>query len=128
MNAQHGKCRHFNGVQNKTCEAGICYKSIQVDQPLPCIKKYAIGATCEKYEEPTEEEVRERSEQIKRAINRVKATIPLMRKIKDEHKGNDWNGIEVCPVCGGKLHLSHAAYNGHTHGACETDGCVRWIE
>ena len=33
-----------------------------------------------------------------------------------------------CPVCKGRLHLSQAAYNGHVHGTCETEGCVSWME
>lgn len=34
-----------------------------------------------------------------------------------------------CPVCKtGKLRYSRAAYNGHVHGRCSTDGCVAWME
>jgi hypothetical protein len=39
-----------------------------------------------------------------------------------------WQGIEECPVCKGRLRLSHAAYNGHVHGRCETEGCLAWME
>ena len=28
---------------------------------------------------------------------------------------------EVCPVCGGKLHIERALFNGHLHADCE--GC-----
>lgn len=33
-----------------------------------------------------------------------------------------------CPICGGKLHLHQASYNGHVRGACETDDCVNFME
>ena len=34
-----------------------------------------------------------------------------------------------CPVCKvGKLRYSRAAYNGHVHAGCTTQGCVRWME
>lgn len=36
--------------------------------------------------------------------------------------------VVECPACKGRLHLSIAAYNGHVHGKCETDGCVAWME
>lgn len=35
-----------------------------------------------------------------------------------------------CPACGGHetLGFTRAAYNGHIHAACKTDGCVSWME
>jgi hypothetical protein len=34
-----------------------------------------------------------------------------------------------CPICKtGKLRYSRAAYNGHVHASCSTDGCVSWME
>jgi hypothetical protein len=38
-------------------------------------------------------------------------------------------GSMPCPVCKtGTLRYSRAAYNGHVHGRCSTDGCVAWME
>lgn len=38
-------------------------------------------------------------------------------------------GVMACPVCKtGKLRYSRAGYNGHVHGACSTENCVRWME
>lgn len=38
-------------------------------------------------------------------------------------------GIMKCPCCAdGKLRYSRAAYNGHIHAHCSTDGCVSWME
>lgn len=50
---------------------------------------------------------------------------------RDKHelyKGKSWAGVDECPVCKGKLYMSHAAYNGHVHGQCETKGCLSWME
>jgi hypothetical protein len=51
-----------------------------------------------------------------------------MARIKKEHKGENWQGVEECPVCKNKLQMTHAAYNGHTRGKCETPDCLSWIE
>lgn len=53
---------------------------------------------------------------------------PLVRKIKEQHKGKSWSGVEECPACKGELHISHAASNGHVHGRCDTEGCLSWME
>jgi hypothetical protein len=38
-------------------------------------------------------------------------------------------GSMSCPVCKtGTLRYSRAAYNGHVHAGCSTEGCVRWME
>lgn len=38
-------------------------------------------------------------------------------------------GEMECPVCKtGKLRYSRAAYNGHVHARCSTDGCVALME
>ena len=34
-----------------------------------------------------------------------------------------------CPVCGdATLYFCRASYNGYVWGACDTDGCVSWME
>lgn len=38
-------------------------------------------------------------------------------------------GAIPCPVCKtGTLRYSRAAYNGHVHAGCSTQGCVQWME
>jgi hypothetical protein len=131
-----GTCVHFTGMQNKECKAGVNYRQ-HVGGPdfgwafrMPCIKKYASADSvkCAKYQEPTAEQVAEFEQSCKAAINRLIVTFPLSEKIKREHKGKSWQGVEECPVCKGRLHLSHAAINGHVWGKCETKGCVSWVE
>lgn len=51
-----------------------------------------------------------------------------MRNIAAEHAGEDWHGIQSCPVCNGKLALIHSANNGHVWGFCGTARCLRWME
>jgi hypothetical protein len=126
------KCRHFNGVQNKTCEAGINYDTFP--SGIPCIRRHTSGhvppnpPTCEKYAELTPEDIAKREAEIKAAVERFAKLGPVIRKVKQEHKGTSWKGVEVCPICGGKLHMTHAAYNGHVWGKCETKDCVAWME
>jgi hypothetical protein len=58
----------------------------------------------------------------------MRLTFPLISEVKRNHKGKNWQGVVTCPVCKGRLRLSHAAYNGHVWGQCETEGCVSWME
>ncbi len=84
--------------------------------------------TCEKYEEPTADEIAEHEAEIEKATQRMMRTLPLIARIKLEHKDESWKGTEECPECGGVLHLTHAADNGHVWGQCETEGCLAWME
>lgn len=44
-------------------------------------------------------------------------------------KGHGGSGTIPCPHCKtGALHFSVASVNGHVHGQCETEGCLRWAE
>ena len=97
---------------------------------MPCILKYKAVDTvpCEKYEEPSAAEIAETEAAIDRHMDRMRKVMPMIGKIKEDHKGHTWSGIVACPACGGKLHLSHAGCNGHVWGKCETKDCVAWIE
>lgn len=66
MSLKPGTCKHFNGVQHKTCLAGVCYADHK--DGFPCIKIYGEGGPresmnpnwsdcCPKRQEPTAEEV-----------------------------------------------------------------------
>ena len=41
--------------------------------------------------------------------------------------GGDSGTIE-CPHCNGRLTWVRDSHNGHLHGQCETDGCLRWMQ
>jgi hypothetical protein len=65
---------------------------------------------------------------MKASIERFMKAGPIVSEVKREHRGQNWKGVKPCPVCGGNLHLTHASYNGHVWGQCETKGCLSWIE
>jgi len=145
---RHGTCKHFNGNMNECCDAGVKYSDVTPGPPeaagswirRPCmsvagnphrgkvIANTGPQGTCEKREEPTDAEIREHEEYIEKRTQMIMKTLPLIGKIKKEHKGENWKGTEECPVCGGVLYLTHAACNGHVWGKCETNDCVGWME
>jgi hypothetical protein len=134
------KCIHFTGTQHATCEAGVNYNDVRKDsedgktRSIPCLLKYNhCGATCEKFELPTAEQV---AADEAEAQKRFDATMTA-RKAIVAYLGGAWKkgmnsarGIIDCPVCGKaqSLHFSRAGYNGHVHASCETKGCVSWME
>lgn len=150
----HGKCIHFNGVQNDLCKRGVSYEVNWPAGPKPCIKfihKSARGGTllkpgeqpsetkpfgnahlakpCPFYEEPTNEQVQEDRKQVEKAMERTIAAIKLAGewRVKPKPAVDRYEVVE-CPVCKGRLHLSQSSYNGHVAGVCQTKGCVKWME
>lgn len=149
-----GTCKHYNGdYHNKTCLVGVCYRDLtpKPDEPGSAFRKpcdrimhwpnpspaqqaaFDERGKCDKYEEPTAEEIKAYEAMMDAAVKRMKLTIPLIGRIKREHK-QSWAGVETCPVCGGKLYLKLNHFDGihgheaHCHGQCETPGCVSWCE
>jgi len=152
-----GTCKFYNGdYHNKCCEAGVPYRSVTTEPDRidgkafrkPCVQwdkwrgenghiglhndaareNWNKRGTCDKYTEPTKEEIADYEAEMKKATDRMLLALNVIAKVKKEHKGQSWKGIEECPACGGKLHMSHAAYNGHVWGKCETEGCLSWME
>lgn len=125
-------CEHFTGVQHDACKAGIKYADFQGVGKLPCLQMYADGATCAKGQFPTREQVeRKYSEQeavwAKHALAHRAAHDDA--KVKKFGKGHGGADSVACPVCTtGQIYYRVAAYNGHMHAKCETDGCVSWME
>jgi len=131
-------CKHFNGMMNKACDAGVVYDTVTIDPKAPgsayrkpCIQwdkwqrldgsqctpeqlaEYAKRGTCSKFELPSEEELKAHELAITAMLNRMGKVAPLIKRVKTEHKGESWQGIFECPCCGNNLWMSHAAYNGH---------------
>jgi hypothetical protein len=153
---QKGRCKHLNGTHENThCLAGVAYRDVVTDPDdnlgiafrYPCTDmariygakrgtsmsetqaaNYARRGTCAKFEEPTDEEIAAYEARIEERHKQFMLALPLIDRIKKEHKGATWQGVETCPACGGKLHLSHSGYNGHVWGKCETEGCLSWME
>lgn len=133
--SRKGRCEHFTGVQHNICKAGIRYDSFENGRVIPCIDVSSslrpdapTPHTCDKFLAPTSDQIAARESEIKAHVDRFKKATPLISRIKKEQMGGNWSGVEVCPVCNGRLHMSHAAYNGHVWGKCETKGCLSWIE
>lgn len=139
-------CKHYRGCMDG-CAVGVKLADVTPRHGetgwglrIPCVRDYgprstlkidtANQGTCDKYEEPTAAELAEEDAAIEAAMQRHLRVGPVVRQVKQERKGTNWRGVVDCPACGGTqtLHLSHAAYNGHVHGRCETDGCVAWME
>lgn len=38
------------------------------------------------------------------------------------------SGTVECPTCKGRLSWARDSHNGHLHGQCETDGCLRFMQ
>jgi len=119
-------CKHFTGMQNKTCKVGISYDSVKGPKGskgmwrLACFKDEALP--CEQQSFPTADEVKAKVEESNRGMERVlqarKAIIATGLK----------QGAITCPKCGKEKALSFAiASNGHVHAKCKT-GCVAWME
>jgi hypothetical protein len=83
---------------------------------------------CPHYREPTAEEIAEDQRETDAAVSRMMKASKVISEVKREHAGKSWYGVKTCPVCGGRLHMSHSGYNGHVHGKCETENCLNWME
>jgi hypothetical protein len=114
------------------CEAGVqMEKWSGHGQPCFLDKKGQSkpdALPCEFLRRPTAEEI---AEHEKWSDARLKMMVVVMQAIqpwRQKHKGRSFGEVIECPACKGRLHLSIAAYNGHVHAHCETDGCVSWME
>ena len=131
-------CRHFNGIQNKTCEAGVNYDVLTEDGKyvLPCKKNFiAINrdpALCESFQTRTPEEATAYADRRLALMNRTLDACEAAHAdaaTKGLRKGHGGVSSMPCPTkCGGILSYSVAGINGHMHARCETKDCVSWME
>jgi hypothetical protein len=147
-------CRHFtNGadaLNNKSCLLGIAYDSVTANpnkngSAFRCacrtpneehgkrvLAETGPAGTCEKFDPWTLEEI-EKNEAASAAafaesLRKMNLVAPIISAMKKKYKGRTVQGVKTCPVCKGKLHMSHSGYNGHVWGRCETEGCLNWME
>lgn len=83
---------------------------------------------CERLRLPTAEEIAAHNEWSHMRMETLRTVMLGIQPWRVAHKGQSASEVVECPACKGHLHLSIAAYNGHVHGRCETDGCVSWME
>lgn len=127
-------CRHFNGIQNARCQAGVEYQR-STGKAMPCIPKFINDRevwSCGLFEimsvEDAEKEAAERVAAIERT-DTAHAAAKADAKAKGLRRGSGGVSDLPCPVCdGGTLRYSVASYNGHMHAKCTTTGCVSWME
>lgn len=126
------------------CKAGVVYldqfgRASEGDYPSAGIftricctdggkrSEEAQRARCPKWERTTREQGEQRYREINEAMERMRKVMPVVAKWRATPPCGKAEVIS-CPACGGRLHLSQAASNGHVHGRCETAGCVSWME
>lgn len=128
-------CRHFNGIQNKMCNAGITYQESTIAEVMPCIPKHVNGRatwSCALFEIMSQADAEKEAEGWVASVERMTKARHAAKddaKAKGLGKGRGGAGSIPCPSCdGGTLRYSVASYNGHMHGRCSTLGCVSWME
>lgn len=64
------KCRHFNGIQNDTCKAGIPYATVRdtTTRHLPCFKDDGCSQNCPSISFLSEQEVAEEAAREKAIV------------------------------------------------------------
>lgn len=94
MTFKNDFCRHYTGMMNKSCDAGVEYNSIKsIEDTYPpvtwhCYNPNAV-VKCPLYEEHTPEELEEQKKQIAAALVRM---------------AGFWGGdSDECPQCGGTI-------------------------
>lgn len=132
------RCKHFTGLLNEVCEAGVPYEQFRAAREdgsgkewLPCLKDGECVA-CEKRSWPTEEEVDAEEAAMEQSMQRTMKAITAISIDAEKRgfrKGNGGSAQMSCPVCeDGKLSYSVSSYNGHRWAKCETEDCVSFME
>ncbi len=130
------QCRHFNGIQNTSCKAGVRYDWFANRNLLiPCLsltpspRATRETGLCDKRECYTEADIDARQAQIDASMERYRKAGPVITEIRKANKGRSASGSVPCPACEvGTLHWSISGYNSHMHGKCTTRGCLNWME
>jgi hypothetical protein len=139
-------CIHYNGLSGRAgepegddrcCRAGVKYVSVHVEDKSkgfgqwPC---FIAGESlpCEKRHFRTPDEIvemeREHEEHMVK-FGKVATAVSTDAKAHGFKKGAGGYGSVKCPVCpDGVVKYSVASYNGHTHAACSTKGCISWMQ
>lgn len=138
------ECRHYTGTHREVCKAGVTYRDL-VGGPdlgwalkIPCHgvifdhAKDVQRVPCEHKSTWTPEEAAANVDAMDAAMERHMSAHRVAHddaKANGLKRGHGGLGTVKCPVCDdGTIRYSVASYNGHMHAACDTDGCVRWME
>ncbi len=134
-------CRHFNGIQNDYCKAGVNYRELAGEPSvgcmtrIPCLPmnepKHGPMAVCEKRDRWTKLEA---EVNVTRGDEAMARHMLAFRAVHDDAKAKGYKknrgGVSECrcPICEGKIRYAVSNYNGHIHAKCDTAGCVLWME
>lgn len=134
------KCRHFNGISHKECDAGVVYEEVkEAPSPgkpmrLPCFVEVMFSGPdlpCSSRSIPTEDQAlviaTERCDKAYRNAEAVGNAKEDARS-KGFKKGSAGRGEVPCIICSGTIRYTVAGLNGHMHAHCTTKGCVSWME
>jgi hypothetical protein len=122
-------CKHFNGIQSKTCKVGIAYDSVKDTSSTPfrwICNDLNSPVPCGCHELYTAEELEQQAKELGQRLDNMLKAMSMIREINGKRRGV--TGTIECPACQGKLHYSISSYNGHVHGKCEKAGCVNWMQ
>jgi hypothetical protein len=142
IKSAQSSCRHFNGIQNDACTAGINYEKQRVigegdvsKMAMPCLPQHANGRVtwpCDKFEIMSQSDAEKKADAKIARMNSFAIVLKAAKedaKQKGLRKGSGGYGELKCPICnGGTLRYSVAAYNGHMHVRCSTENCASWME
>ena len=122
------RCRHFTGIQNDECAAGVSYLSVRDNSVSPyrwpCINEGAV-TSCSLADYPAREEAEANEARQSAALERTgKARAAITATTNGRCRVS---GEIACPNCGGRLAYSVAG-NGHVWGRCSTEDCASWME
>ena len=120
-----GRCIHFNGLMNKSCDVGLVYMDVKDRDArpylFPCLKQ---GGICLKAQFMTEDEAEKEANLLEdKGIQSMNARHLILAEIKATGKRN---GTIQCPVCNGELHFNKAETNGHIWANCQCG--FGWME
>jgi len=132
------ECRHFNGLSNGRCEAGVAYASVRITADsarasYPCIDHVpSPHPRCDQCVKPTLAEARAQidAEEVEhQAIFAAMRAAHAHAKYARLGRGRGGTGEMPCPKCvTGTLRYIVSSFNGHMHGQCSTPKCLSWME
>ncbi|MEW7986630.1 MAG: hypothetical protein AB2799_12625 [Candidatus Thiodiazotropha sp.] len=134
-------CQHYHVDRDDgiaiTCNAGMDIKSIRLPRDektgafsQPCLGGHLLDdvlSICPHWVRRTREQGEARADAVEELIREMTLVGPVVNAWRETPPIGKQGAVE-CPVCGGKLHLSQAASNGHVWGKCETSDCVSFME
>lgn len=113
------QCKHYGYGSGMACSMGVSLKRHSL-ATAPCFPRNA-DTPCEHREWLTQDDIDAEEAEFEKRFAPV-----LVARALIVETGRYFGHVE-CPECKGKLRF-HKAYNGHIRAACETAGCIRWME